>query len=188
MIGGFAVALNLGSRVTGWGFVVLAFGSACWALNAWQSDTASLLIANLALATINAFGVWRWLGRRRRIEQGSSRAMQVSAVAAVPSLISTGAVLEKPVSLPGGAAFGTVIDLMVHCETQDLAYVVLGFDGIGGLGEEYRAVPADSLQLRADGLHCRLAEVQLRALPPVDPSAWPVAPDLGGNRPGQHRL
>ncbi len=188
IVGGLTVALNLGSRVTGWGFAVLALGSACWALNAWQSHTASLLIANLAMAAINAFGVWRWLGRRRRIEQGSARAMAESAVAPVPSLVSAGAILEKPVRLANGAAFGVVIDIMLHSETQDLAYALIGFDGIGGLGEELRAVPADRLRLRAGRLHCTMTEPQLRALPLVDASAWPVLPGLAGNRPGQDQL
>lgn len=183
MLGGLTVALNLGSRVTGWGFLVLALGSSCWAWNAWQGHAASLLVANLAMALINAFGVWRWLGWRRRIEQGSSRAMQASAAAPVPSLVSAGGVLERPLLLPDGMAFGTVVDLMVHSATQDLAYVVVGCDGIGGLGEDFRAVPAEQLRLDSSGLHCLLAEPQLRALAPIDPTAWPVTPQSTGTSP-----
>lgn len=186
--GGLTVALNLGSRVTGWGFAVLAFGSACWSLSAWQNQSTSLLIANLAMATINAFGVWRWLGRRRRIEQGSSRAVEQSAAAPVPSLVAAAPLIDAPLLLRDGASFGTVVDLMLHCQEQDLAYVVLGFDGIGGLGEEFRAVPAGQLALRSDGLHCTLDEAELRTLPPIEPTAWPVASDRAGNRPGRPRL
>jgi len=176
IIGGLTVALNLGSRVTGWGFAVLAFGSACWSLNAWQNQASSLLIANLAMAAINGFGVWRWLGRRVKIERGSATAVAASAAAPVPTLISTAKLLEAPLRLPREGAFGSVIDLMLHCEQQNVAYVVLSFDGIGGLGEELRAIPAEQLHLSTDGLHCGLSEAQLRALPPIDPTAWPVAP------------
>ncbi len=188
IIGGLTVALNAGTRITGWGFAVLAAGSACWSVNALANGSTSLLVANVTMAAINLIGVWRWLGRRRRIEQGSNRAMVASAAAPLPSLVSTGALLEAPLHLPGGGAFGTVIDLMVHGEAQDLAYAVLAFDGIGGLGEEFRAVPADQLHLAAEGLLCVLTEAQLRALPPIDPSAWPVAPVLAGNLPGQDQL
>lgn len=186
--GGLTVALNLGSRVTGWGFAVLAFGSACWSLNAWQNGAASLLIANVTMAAINGFGVWRWLGRRARIEQGSATAMADSAAAPVPTLVSAATLLEAPLRLPDDADFGSVIDLMLHCNGQDLAYAVVSFGGIGGLGEELRAVPAERLQLRVDGLHCALGEERLRTLPPIDPTAWPVAPDRGGNPSPRHKI
>lgn len=181
IVGGLTVALNLGSKVTGWGFAVLAFGSACWSLNAWQNSATSLLIANVTMAAINGFGVWRWLGRRRRIEQGSTTATQESALAAVPTLVSAAQLIEAPVQVPGGGQFGTVIDFMLHCERQDLAYAVLSFDGIGGLGEQLRVVAADRLKLQSDGLHCTWTEAQLRTLPPIDPTAWPVMPDQPGN-------
>lgn len=188
ILGGLTVALNLGSRVTGWGFTVLAFGSACWSLNAWQAGASSLLIANVAMAAINGFGVWRWLGRRSRIEQGSAAAVEHSAVAPVPTLASAARLLEAPVLVPGGTRFGTVVDLMLHCDRQDLAYAVLSFDGIGGLGEQLRAVAANRLELRGDGLHTTWTEQQLRTLPPIDATAWPVMPDPARNRPPQPPL
>ena len=181
IVGGLTVALNLGSRVTGWGFAVLAFGSACWSLNAWQNSASSLLIANVTMALINGFGVWRWLGRRRRIEQGSTTAVEGSAVAPVPTLVSAAQLLESPVLVPGGERFGMVVDLMLHCERQDLAYAVVSFDGIGGLGEQLRVVAADRLKLQSDGLHSVWTEAQLRTLPPIDPTAWPAVVDGAGN-------
>lgn len=181
ILGGLTVALNLGSRVTGWGFAVLALGSACWSLNAWQNGANSLLIANVTMAVINGFGVWRWLGRRVRIELGSAAAVEQSAAAPVPTLVSAARLLEAPVTVPDGAGFGTVVELMLRCDRQDLAYAVLSFDGIGGLGEELRAIPSERLQLRSDGLHSTMTEAQLRTLPPIDPTAWPVVPDLPRN-------
>ena len=182
--GGLTVALNLGSRVTGWGFVLLTLGSACWSLNAMQNQNTSLLVANLTLAAVNAFGIWRWLGRRRMIEKGSAAATKQSAAASVPTLVSAASLLEAPVHLSGARPFGTVVDLMLRCGEQDLAYAVVAFDGIGGLGEELRTVPAEHLRLDPAGLHCDLAEALIRALPATDPAAWPAAPDLPGNQPG----
>lgn len=181
--GGLMVAVNLGSRLTGWGFVLLTLGSATWSFNAFQNQASSLLLANVVMAAVNAFGIWRWLGRRRRIEQGSAVAMERSAVAPVPSLVSAISVIDRPLALPSGEHFGTVVDLMLRCRQLDLDYAVLAFDGIGGLGEELRAVPADLLGLDINGLRARLDEEAIRALAPIDPAAWPVVPaDLGNRR------
>lgn len=188
IVGGVMVAANLGSRVTGWGFVALTLGSACWSLNALQNQASSLLVANIVLAAINGFGIWRYLGRRRRIEQGSTMAIERSAVAPVPTLASAASLLEQPLVLKSGGQFGAVIDLMLNCRQQDLAYVVVAFDGIGGLGEELRAVPAARLRLGKGGLTALMPESQIRALPRVDPSAWPVRPDQPGNRPDSEPL
>lgn len=188
IIGGLMVAANLGSRVTGWGFVALTLGSACWSINALQNQASSLLVANLVLAAVNGFGIWRYLGRRLRIEQGSSTAIERSATAPVPSLASSARLLEQPLFLRNGVQFGTVIDMMLHCRQQDLAYVVVAFDGIGGIGEELRALPAAKLRLGPAGLETVLPESRIRALPPVDPSAWPLRPDPSGNRPAGEQL
>ncbi|MFN5245151.1 MAG: PRC-barrel domain-containing protein [Novosphingobium sp.] len=90
--------------------------------------------------------------------------------------------------MPDGARFGTVVDLMLHCDRQDLAYAVLSFDGIGGLGEQLRLVAADRLELRVDGLHTTWTEQQLRTLPPIDATDWPLMPDPTRNRPLQPPL
>jgi hypothetical protein len=186
ILAGITVAANLGSRITGWGFVLFTFASLCWALNAGLGGVTSLLAANLAMAFINAFGVWRWLGRQRRIEQGSTAAMERSSQAPVPSLISAGTMLGGPLRLGDGNDFGTVIDLMLRCDQQGLAYAVVGFDGIGGIGELFRAVPASRLHLSRGTTRCSLSEAELRALPELDPTDWPTLPGpawLVGNRP-----
>jgi hypothetical protein len=185
VLAGMTVAANLGTRVTGWGFVLFTIGSLCWALNAGLNGVTSLLLTNLAMAAINAFGVWRWLGRRRRIELGSQAAMEHSAAAPVPTLVSVAAVLDAPLMTAANQAFGSVVDLMLRCERQDLAYAVVSFDGVGGIGEEFRAVPAQDLRLSHAALRATLAEPAIRALPPINPTDWPTVPSVAtaaGNR------
>jgi len=57
------VSFNAGARVTGYGFVVFVFSSACWILAAWFGDKAALISQNLVLFAINLFGVYRYLLR-----------------------------------------------------------------------------------------------------------------------------
>lgn len=178
VLAGITVAANLGTRVTGWGFVLFTIGSLSWALNAGLNGVTSLLLTNLAMAAVNAFGVWRWLGRRRRIELGSQAAMEHSAAAPVPTLVSVATMLDAPLMTAGNQAFGSVIDLMLRCERQDLAYVVVSFDGIGGIGEEFRAIPAQDLRLNSAALCCTLTEPAIRALPPINPTDWPTVPSI----------
>lgn len=180
--GGLTVALNLGTRVTGWGFVLLSLGSLFWVLNALGNQADSLLLANAVLGAVNAFGVWRWLGRRSRIERGSAVAMERSAEAPGPNLLAASALIEGPLTLAGDRPFATVVDAMFDCERQELAYLVAAFDGIAGLGEEFRAIEAAHVRLAADGAHCALTERQLRSLRPIDPAAWPISARSGRNR------
>lgn len=66
------VAGNLGSRITGIGFIVFSLGSIAWMVIAVATDQASLLWQSVCLLLVNLFGVWRWLGIRARYEKGAS--------------------------------------------------------------------------------------------------------------------
>lgn len=74
MIAAIMVALNLGARITGYGFIVFAFGSVAWIVVAWLTDQKSLLWTNALLLIINAVGIWRWLGVRARYDKGAAAA------------------------------------------------------------------------------------------------------------------
>ena len=73
MIAAVMVAANLGTRITGWGFVVFTFGSLSWSLVAVLSGQNSLLITNGFLTIVNLAGIWRWLGRQTQFEHGMLR-------------------------------------------------------------------------------------------------------------------
>lgn len=73
------VALNLGARITGFGFIVFCIGSIAWGLVGLASDQPNLIWQNAALLVINLIGVWRWLGLRARYEKGAARATVRSA-------------------------------------------------------------------------------------------------------------
>lgn len=65
MIAAFMVSLDLGRRVTGWGFALFVASSIAWISGAFLSDDEPLWTQNLVLFGINCFGVYRYLIRKR---------------------------------------------------------------------------------------------------------------------------
>lgn len=59
------VSLDLGRRLTGWGFVLFVTSSIAWISGAFLSDDEPLLTQNSVLFAINCFGVYRYLIRKR---------------------------------------------------------------------------------------------------------------------------
>src|SRR5471030_3214617 len=85
-------AANLGTRVTGWGFIVFTIGSVAWSSVAIGTGQQNLLWTNGFLTLVNLVGIWRWLGRQARYEDGSRAAASRSQAERVPSLFSIGAI------------------------------------------------------------------------------------------------
>ena len=73
------VATNLGTRITGIGFIIFAIGSIAWMVIGAASGQANLLWQNAILLGINVLGVWRWLGLRARYDRGAAAATRASA-------------------------------------------------------------------------------------------------------------
>jgi len=73
-IAAIMVAANLGSRFTGWGFVVFTIGSVGWIVIGAVTGQANLLWQNVFLCLVNIVGIWRWLGIRARYEKGAGAA------------------------------------------------------------------------------------------------------------------
>ncbi|GGB32469.1 hypothetical protein GCM10011380_22350 [Sphingomonas metalli] len=57
------VSLDLGRRVTGWGFVLFVASSIAWFTGAWLTEDWALGMQNGALFAINVLGVYRYLIR-----------------------------------------------------------------------------------------------------------------------------
>lgn len=67
VIAAFMVSLDLGRRVTGWGFVLFVGSSICWISGAALTGDWALGTQNVALFGINLFGVYRYLIRKKRV-------------------------------------------------------------------------------------------------------------------------
>lgn len=77
-IAAIMVAANLGSRLTGYGFIVFSVGSVGWMAVGWYNDQANLVWQNAILLLVNLVGIWRWLGLRARYEKGAQVATEQS--------------------------------------------------------------------------------------------------------------
>ncbi|NLR72394.1 hypothetical protein HGI47_16085 [Novosphingobium sp. ERN07] len=64
------VALDMGRRITGWGFVLFVVVSIAWIASGITNGASSVAIQNAALLLVNAWGVWRYLlnPERRQIK------------------------------------------------------------------------------------------------------------------------
>ncbi|WP_379921787.1 PRC-barrel domain-containing protein [Erythrobacter sp. R86502] len=174
MLAAMMTAANLGSRVTGWGFVVFVIGSIAWSTVGFLTDQTSLMVTNAFLLLVNLFGVWRWLGRQARYEDGSAKASRRSRrTTSGATLFSGGTLIGHKVHDREGVAIGTLIDLMVSCEGKQIVYAVIAEGGMAGAGERLRAVHPALLQITDDAVLCRLRFAEFCAIPEIDPEQWP---------------
>ena len=172
-------AANLGTRITGWGFVMFALASLVWAWVGITGDQIGLAVTNGVLLLINLFGAWRWLGRQARHEHGSAVATHRSRKhRAVPTLFSGAALSDARVIGPDGETVGTIVDTMFSSDDHRLNYVVIGHGGLAGVGETLRAVASKHFRFVDDTARCTLTAAEVAAIEPIDKSAWPAkAPD-----------
>ncbi len=64
ILAAFMVSLDLGRRLTGWGFVIFVTSSVAWFAGAWMTEDWALGTQNTVLFGINLLGVYRYLIRR----------------------------------------------------------------------------------------------------------------------------
>ena len=169
-------AANLGARITGLGFVVFTVGSLGWITVALsKGDSTQLLYSNIFLTAVNLLGIWRWLGRQARYEEGGKAATARSAGARVPTLFPVGGLAGATVTGTGGVTLGTVVDAMMRCQGSALAYVVVSEGGVGGVGERLHALDPRELRFSEDGVACDLSPGELERRPVLEVDAWPAA-------------
>lgn len=175
MIAAMMTAANLGARVTGWGFVVFSVGSVAWTTVGLTSGQTNLVLSNAFLTVVNLVGIWRWLGRQATYDKGSSAAADASARHPVPSLYPAGGVIGAKLTGLGGEAVGTVVDAMLGCGDNAIAYVVVSTGGVGGVGETLHALTPAELVFGKDGVRTELGVDAIRRKPVVQANHWPEA-------------
>ena len=166
-------AANLGSRITGYGFVVFTFGALCWiAVGAWSHQPA-LLWTNVVLTVLDLFGVWRWLGRQRKVEEGARAASEASELTPGEALFPVSLLSRAPVMI-GSTEVGRCIDAMAGCSSGRLDYVVVSQGGVAGLGETLRRLPWSGASAEGETLLARLSASEFESLEELPRDQWPA--------------
>jgi len=173
MLAAMMTAANLGTRFTGWGFVVFLAGSIAWVTVAATTDQPNLLWSNLFLTLVNMIGIWRWLGRQAKLDDGAKLATERSEAAQAPALFPATMLQDHPLAGPDGQTIGRVAGAMVECGGGRISYLLVGEGGVAGVGERLHMLGWDDLRIAGDTLSSRLDARALAALPEVAPDAWP---------------
>ena len=169
IVAAFMTASNLGARITGYGFCVFLIGSLAWLATGIMTGQPALTWTNSVLTLLNVFGIWRWLGRQARVEEGARQASEASEETPGEPLFPVSLLTRGPVR-SGGEDVGTCVDAMAGCRSGRLAYVVVSQGGVAGVGERLRRLPWRDAEAHGDGL---LAQVPLDSLEGLPPDSWP---------------
>ena len=166
-------ASNLGSRITGYGFAVFLVGSISWLATGLLTQQPALVWTNVVLTGLNAFGVWRWLGRQARVEEGARSASEASEETPGEALFPV-SLLSRAVVASGNSEVGHCIDAMAGSRSGKLSYVVVSEGGIAGVGETLRRLPWSEAHVDGDRLVARLTGAEFARLEELSRDQWPA--------------
>jgi sporulation protein YlmC with PRC-barrel domain len=167
-------AANLGARVTGWGFVVFTIGSIAWTTYGAVTGQTNLVWQNIFLTLVNLIGIWRWLGRQARLDDGARAASEKSEAGVGPTLFPASSLTSAKLESKNGETIGSAVDAMVRCKDGAIDYLIVGKGGMGGLGETLYALPWAQVQLSPGKVVTTVSEEGLERLSPLDPKDWPA--------------
>jgi membrane protein implicated in regulation of membrane protease activity len=165
-------AANLGSRITGYGFAVFLVGSLLWLTTGILTHQPALMWTNIVLTLLNIFGIWRWLGRQTRVEEGARSASEASEETPGEALFPV-SLLSRAAVHSGGTEVGHCIDAMAGCRSGRLSYVVVSEGGVAGVGETLRRLPWSAAQVDEETLATRMTTGQFMRLEKLQRDRWP---------------
>ncbi|HET7709191.1 MAG TPA: PRC-barrel domain containing protein [Sphingomicrobium sp.] len=166
-------ASNLGSRITGYGFAVFTIGSLCWLAIGLTTGQAALLWTNVVLTGLNLFGVWRWLGRQARVEEGTEAASKASEAGAGETLFPA-ALLTKAAVDGRDGPLGTCVDAMVGCDSGRIAYLGVAQGGLAGVGETIRRVAWRDVRVDGDTIRVAMVASDFQQAEEIEKDRWPA--------------
>jgi hypothetical protein len=172
IVAAFMTASNLGPRVTGYGFAVFTAGALCWIGVGVLNDQPALLWTNIVLLGLDVFGVWRWLGRQARVEEGGRAASEASERTPGEALFPVSLLLRAPVRC-GTSEIGHCIDAMAGCRSGRLDYLVVSEGGVAGVGERLRRLPWTDSEVDEEAVVTGLSPKQFGRLEELQRDEWP---------------
>lgn len=166
-------ASNLGSRITGIGFIIFTIGSIAWFSFGWLSDEPTLMYTNAVMTALNLFGVYRWLGRQAKLEEGASKAAEASEAAPGENLFPASTLTASRLVGRGGEALGTTVDAMLSCNGGKLRYLVVAQGGVAGIGETFRRVDWHYAGVQDGEVRTEFDPDSFARLPELQKDNWP---------------
>jgi hypothetical protein len=166
-------ASNLGSRVTGYGFAVFTIGALCWLIVGAVTHQPALLWTNVVLLAVDVFGVWRWLGRQAKVEEGARAAAEASEASPGETLFPVSLLTRAPV-LAGNVEVGRCVDAMAGCTSGRVSYVVVSHGGVAAVGETLRRLPWSKAQVEEEKVVTSLTHSHFEALEELPRDQWPA--------------
>jgi hypothetical protein len=177
MLAACVTAANLGARVTGWGFVIFAFGSVAWSAYGFATDQPNLLWQNVALTAVNLVGIWRWLIRQARFDDWARAAAAKSERRDSPTLFPVSTLTGATVSGAVGKTLGSTIDAMATCDEGRIAYLVVSAGQAAALGASLHILPWSEISAAPGRIETGLDEQAFGRLELADASRWPARPE-----------
>lgn len=166
-------AANLGSKITGYGFVVFTLGALCWIAVGAATHQPALMWTNVVLTILDLFGIWRWLGRQAKVDEGGRAASEASERTPGEALFPISVLSHAPVRC-GGQEVGHCIDAMAGCASGRVDYVVVSHGGVAGVGETLRRLPWRDARVEEDAVVADLAAEQFQRLETLLRDQWPA--------------
>jgi hypothetical protein len=166
-------ASNLGSRITGIGFIIFTIGSIAWFTLGWLTDQPALVWTNAVMTALNLFGVYRWLGRQAKLETGAAKAAEKSEAAPGENLFPASSLAASRLVGKDGEPLGTTVDAMLSCNGGALRYLVVAQGGIAGVGETFRRVDWHYAGVADGDVKTELTAESFDRLPELQADNWP---------------
>jgi hypothetical protein len=172
-IAALMTATNLGSRITGYGFIVFTVGSVAWLTLGITTGQGNLLWQNVILTGLNLFGIWRWLGRQARIEDGGAAAQEESAALAGETLFPASLLTKAKLVAADGEELGSAVEAMLGCRSGSPSYLVIAAGGVAGVGETLRRVEWDTTRVDGENLVTSLTAGEFARATALTKDQWP---------------
>jgi len=166
-------ASNLGSRITGYGFILFTIASIAWFATGLLTGQPALMWTNAVMTMLNLFGVYRWLGRQAKVEDGAQKAAEKSRDLPGETLFPASTLVSAKLKGRDGVDLGTCVDAMVGCGSGRLSYLVVAQGGLAGVGETFRRVEWQGAHVHDGAVTTALEADAFGRLPELAKDDWP---------------
>ena len=156
------------------GFVVFTIGSISWTLTSAATGQTNLLVTNCFMTIVNLVGIWRWLGRQAKYQDGAQSAARQSEKQAGPSLTAASSLSGMNVMDCQSDAIGHCVEALIDRANGTISYIVVTAGNALGLNEQLRGVAKSLYRFNTDTIALAIDATAFQALPVFPDRKWPT--------------